>query len=239
MDTEARPTDMAQAIPYIIAAVGTYAQMKSSQDAADERRGILNQQLERDDQTKEKVNSAVLTEAQKLNPADRKNAISDQEGQIYQQSQKDLQAGAGGGDIGAVDTTGGAGNVSDDFLKAKADRAVSEGNRLTDIARELSKTRAPGQLKVNEGYSQGNLASELQDIGGTNQNYARAASADANSVQEGNLGGFGKIASSIGMGMAAGGYGQGATPGQTAYSGMSAPMSKGFGSQYGVSWNVK
>lgn len=195
----------AAALPYLLAGAGTLAQMKSTADANDKRRSILNAQLDRDDAAAKKSNALILNESEKFAPEVRKEAMIANEEKLFGQQQADLQSGAGGGELGAITTAGGAGNVSDDFLRAKADRAVTEGNRLTSIARELAKTRAPGQLAIDEGYSRGNLSSELSNIAGTNQNYARAASNDAGAVQEGNLGAFGKIASAIGMGMAAGG----------------------------------
>lgn len=191
----------AEAIPYIMAAVGTAAQMKATGDAADERRSILNNQLSRDEEAAKKSSQLVLDESGKFAPEERKEALASNEEKLFGQQQKDLEAGAGGGALGAVDTSGGAGNVSDDFVRAKADRAVTEGNRLTSIARELAKTRAPGQMQIDEGYSRGNLASELQNLQGSNQNFARAAGNDASNVQESNLGSYGKIATAVGSTM--------------------------------------
>lgn len=194
-------------LPYILAGGGALAQIVSADDAADERRQILNAQLERDDQASKKSNQLVLDQAQKLSGQQRADELAKQEDKIYQQQQKDLMTGAGGGALGTVQTSGDAGNVSDDFVRAKAERAVTEGNRLTNLAREVAKTRAPGQLLTNEGYQQADLAGALSNIGSTNQNYARAAQADASNVNEGPLGSFGKIASAIGLGLAAGGIG--------------------------------
>lgn len=215
----------AAAIPYVIAAVGTYAQMQSTEDAADERRSILNNQLTRDEEAAKKSSALVLDESGKFAPQQRKEELAANEEKVFGQQQKDLQAGAGGGDIGAVQTSGDAGNVSDDFLRAKADRAVTEGTRLTSIARELAKTRAPGQLQIDEGYSRGNLAGELQNLQGTNQNFARAAGNDAGNVQEGGLGSFGKIASTIGAAYA-----------NNSINGMKYPASKAPTS--GISWDA-
>jgi hypothetical protein len=116
----------------------------------------------------------------------------------------DLNAAAPSGNAGAVTTTGDAGNVSDDFVKAKADRAVTEGTRLTGIAREIAKTRAPNLQLVTEGQRGADLAGNLQSLYGSNSNMGRATANDANSVLEPQYGGLGKIATLIGGAMAGG-----------------------------------
>jgi hypothetical protein len=68
-------------------------------------------------------------------------ALEGQQQATFDQAQKDL-----GTAPTIIEGAGDGGNVSSDYLNAKADTALTEGNRLTAIARELSKTRAPGQL---------------------------------------------------------------------------------------------
>lgn len=184
-----------QALPYIIAGLGTVATITSQQDAAQDRRRILNNQLEASEKAADKSAELVLSEAQQFDPNKRKDAMQAAETKVYDQQLKDLQAGAGGAEVGAVATSGDAGNVSDDFLKAKAEKAVSEGNRMTSIARELAKTRAPGQLQMNESLSQAKMAGELQGIGSQNRRMANASGLDAQGIT--GESGFGAIASAI------------------------------------------
>lgn len=203
----------AAAIPYLIAAGGTALQMKASNDANQERRGILNSQMARDETASKKGAALVLEEGQKLNPGQRQENLQAQEDQISAQQMQDLKTGAGGGDLGAVETAGDAGNVSSDFVKEKAARAVTEGNRLTDIAKALAKTRSTTSLQGEEALGRADLAGELGNLYGANANLGRASGIDASAVTPNQgLTGLGTVASMIGTGMAAGGFGATKSP---------------------------
>lgn len=184
----------AAALPYIIAAGSTALQLNAQSEAASERRRILNQQLDANDRATKKASDLVLKEAENFAPDARKQAMQDAEQKAYEQSQADL-AGAGGA---IIDTAGSGGNVSADFVKASADRAVSEGNRLTAVAREAAKTRAPSLLGQTEAQRRANLAGELQSSASTNRNLASAAQADIGSVQEPAYGQIGSLIGSLG-----------------------------------------
>jgi hypothetical protein len=195
---------MVAALPYIAMAGGTLMQMNAAEDQANQRRGILNEQLSRDEAASKKGSELVLAEGANYDPAQRAHAMTDQENQKYDSSVADLKAGAAGGDPSAVSTSGDAGAVSDDFVKTKAARAISEGTRLTGIAHEIAKTQAPTLLLGIEGQRNANLASNLQDLYGSNTNMGAAAKTDAAGVQQPEYGGLGKIASTIGSSYIAG-----------------------------------
>jgi hypothetical protein len=197
----------------IASGVGTAMQMQSQQDQAARKRSVMNRQLERNDQMAQKSGELVQSEADNFDPAKRKAAMEDQQAQNFDASMGDLKSGAGGADVGAVQTSGDAGNVSEDFIKAKAGRAATEGQRITDIAKELSKTRAPNQLLQTEGQRRGDMASSLQNLFGANQNMANATSNDADTVMDDGTGALGSLASSIGTSVAAGKIARGAAPG--------------------------
>lgn len=201
----------AAALPYILAAGGTALQMKASSDANKERRGIINAQLARDEETAKKGAALVLEEGEKLNPQTRQENLQTQENQISAQQMEDLKTGAGGGEIGSFNAAGDAGNVSSDFVKEKAARAVTEGNRLTDVAKALAKTRSSGTLQSNEALSRADLAGDLNNLYGANANLGRASSNDASAVVPNQglvgLGTVASMASMIGSGMAASGFG--------------------------------
>lgn len=137
---------MSGAEPLILAAAmgGTALEYAGQQQAKRERRKILNQAFDDQRRTTEKSAQMLADEGAKYG-GDRQQSFSDQEAAIYDQTQKDL-AGAGGDMVGS-DT---GGNVSSDFMKAKADKALAEGSRLTAIAREAAKLRAPGMVTSNE-----------------------------------------------------------------------------------------
>jgi hypothetical protein len=194
---------MAAAIPYVIMAAGTAAQMDASRRQANQQRDVVNNQLRRTADATDKNIQAVQQESQNFDPQARAQAMQGQQAQNYDQTQADL-AGAGGSTIG---TAGDAGNVSKDFLESKASRAIDEGNRLTSIAREAARTRAPNQLLTADALRRANMTSNLSSLWGGTKNMGAVTQLDAQGVQMGAEGGLGKIASSIGTGMAAGGYG--------------------------------
>ena len=195
---------MAAAAPYILAAGGMLANQAGERQAARERRSILNQSLERTDKTQEKATQALVGEGENYG-AKRQDAFQQQEQTALAQALKDVgardQTGAG---ASLIDTVGDAGAVSGDFLKAKADRAVSEGNRLTSIARELSKVRAPGQQLNEEGLRRANLTEQIGSDYASNNAFARVAGLDAGEVDTPLYGKVGKIASAIGSAWAGG-----------------------------------
>lgn len=176
-----------------LSAAGTVAQMQAAEDERNQKRQILNRQLERDDQASQKSNEQVLQEGQRYAQANRQQGLQDAEDQTYKQTQADLQ-GAGGANIG---TAGEAGNVSEDFLKTKAARAIDEGNRLTQVARETAKSRAPGQLQMGDSLSMANLAGNLQNLWGTTKNMSGATNLDAQDVSMPMYGQLGKVASAV------------------------------------------
>ncbi len=192
-------------IPLALAAGGTVMQASAQQDAADEKRSILNRQMERDDAATDKANQLVNTEGQNYGMDERTKQLATNESKIYDQTQSDLaSAGAGG----TLNTSGDAGNVSADFLKNKASRSIDEGTRLTSIARAAAKSRSAGGLMNDDALRRAGMASNLQNVWGTASNMDKATRADAENVQAPAYGALGSIASAIGNTM-----GQGAAKG--------------------------
>lgn len=174
---------------------GTALQMMAQRDQADERRAVLNRQLERDKAATDRAAQMVQNEGQNFSAQARQQALADQEQRTFDQSQSDIQ-GAG---AGVVNTAAGNGAVSDDFLRDKAQRQVDEGDRLTAVARAAAKSRAPTQLATTDALRRANLAGELQSLWGTTKNMGSANSLDAQSVEAPLYGTLGGIASSVGM----------------------------------------
>jgi hypothetical protein len=213
----------AAAIPYIIMAVGTAAKLASDRNASKEKRSILNKAMERNNEAQQKANAQLVDEASNYSGEKRNAAIQAQQDATYAQSLKDIgmdQAGAGGANI---DTAGSEGNVSGDFLKAKADRTISEGNRITDVARELAKVRAPGQQSLTDNMRLADVQGTINSSASTTRNLARAAELDAQNVQPswwGKLGGLAAQAAAIyASGGAGAGAGAGAAGGASAVNG--------------------
>lgn len=210
---------------------GSLLQMNAQQDAADERRQVMNRQLARDSAAQQKGAQQVLAEGQNFAPEQRQQAIQQAETQAFDQSQKDLQTGANvTGQPAAVQTSGDAGNVSADFIKGKADRAITEGTRLTSLAREIAKTRAPTLLQQTEAQRRANLAGDLSNLYGSNQQMAGATQNDAGAVEEPAYGALGSIASSIGSTWAGSKLGGMFKP--VKYGTTGGPDTMGFGGVY-------
>lgn len=201
-------TGLEEFIPLIIAAGGTAASMYGQQQAANDRRDILNKQLQSNSKTQEKTNQMIGQEGEKYAPEARKDALDQEQATTLQQEQADLGTAP---DI--IDTAGDTGNVSSDFLNAKAEKALSEGDRLTAIARELSKTRAPGSLLNKEGLRRADLTGELGSIWGSQHAMSDASGLDAQAVEPPWYTGLGQIATA-----AAGAYGGGGKAPGTDYS---------------------
>jgi hypothetical protein len=196
-------------VAMLVSAAGTAASMQAQQEAADERSSIINRSLMQTDVAGDKASRLVAEEAQNYNPADRETALNQQQEATFQQGQKDM-----GGATLEIDGAGDDGNVSSDYLSAKAERALSEGQRMTAIARELAKTRAPGQLQANEGIRRAGLAGDLSSMWSGARAGANAAGMDAEGVAAPWYGNVGQIA-----GAAASGYGSGQPAGGQAANG--------------------
>lgn len=182
------------ALPYLMAAGGTAMQLRAQSDAASERRQILNQQMDRTEAANRKAADLVQQEAENYSPDARREALTQQEQKALAQSQADL-AGAG---ANVIDTAGGGGNVSADFLKTQADRQISEGTRLVGLAREAAKVRAPSLQGEADSRRRADLAGRLQDNYGANARMAEAAKSDAAAVQPGAYGSIGQMIGNMG-----------------------------------------
>lgn len=199
-----------EALPLIISAIGTGASMMAQRDQAKERRNILNRQLEQNDKATDKSVKLVQEEGKNFDQQSRLAGMQQREDKAYDQAQADIQ-GAGGT---MVDTAAGAGNVSEDFLQSRAARAIDEGNRMTSIAREAARSRAPGMLQFDDSLRFAGLSGDLQNIWGSARNMARANTLEAQGVEPPAYGALGTIASSIAPAM--GGFGARTAGGATA-----------------------
>lgn len=179
---------------YLLAA-GTAAQMYGQHEQNKKQRKILNQAIDKTTEQTQDANAKVLDEAKKFTPADRANAMQQAEQAAFQQAQTDVGQGA------AANIPQASGAVSSEYLKAKADRALSEGNRLTSIAREAAKVRAPGALTREEAMRRAALSGELGSEWSTRRNMGQAAQQEAAAVDMPWYGDLGKIASAVGSAM--------------------------------------
>jgi hypothetical protein len=177
--------------PYI-AAAGTAANVAGEQQAASQRRSILNSQMDRNERTQRETTQQLLDEGRKFRAEDRLASMQQQEGAQERQALADVGTGA------AASIPQAAGDVSAAYAKAKADRALSEGMRLSAIAREVAKTRAPGSLQNDEALRRANLTGDVASKWSTTRNMGQAAELDAQAVEAPWWGQLGKLASAVG-----------------------------------------
>lgn len=190
-----------QLLPAALMGAGTLMQMDAAEREADEKRTVMNRQMEREEKASGRAAELVQQEGQRYGQEQRMQDLTDRENQVFQRTSQDI-AGAGGA---TIDAAGKSANVSEDFLKTKAARAIDESTRLTAIAREAAKTRAPGLLNMDDSLSMARLAGDTRNLWGTARNMNRAAGMQSAAVRAPAYGALGKIASSIGGSMMAGG----------------------------------
>lgn len=186
-------------VPYVLAAVSAGTQYMGAEQEREEKRNILNRSLQRSSETADKTAQDVVKEGANYTPEQRMEALQAQEAAAAAQAQKDA-AGAG-----IVQTAGEKGNTSSAFKQAKAAADTVEGNRITALAQELAKTRAPGRLMNEEGLRRGALAGELSNQWSTARNMAGANNMEASNVGPSGLSTFGSIAGAIGSAYGGGG----------------------------------
>lgn len=186
-------------LPLILQVAGTAASMKAQHDQARERRAILNRSMAETDEAQRQANASIQKEAAAYTPDQRMAEMQAQEQAMYDQAMRDRgQAGA------TIDTAGDAGNVSADFLAAKADRQLQEGERLTAIAREIARARAPGQQLAEEGMRRADATGNASSIWSRARAMANARQLDAQGVEEPLYGTVGRLAAAAGGSMGGG-----------------------------------
>lgn len=183
-------------LPGLLLGGSTALQIAGEKSKQREQRRILNRALDDTAKTQQQGTQMVLDQGKQLSPMARAAALADQEAQTLAQTRTDLggvtQPGASGAAI--IDTAGSPGAVSQDFIKARADKALTEGTRLMEVAREAAKVRAPGQVLTRDGQSVADLTSTLGSMYGTNRNMTQAAQLDAEQVDTPWYGKLGNLA---------------------------------------------
>lgn len=212
---------MAAAAPYILAIGGAALKSRADAQQASEQRNQLNAALTRTDQTQKKANGLIEQQATTLSPIARAASMASQTSANVDQSKSDLAAaGASDGQGNAIiNTAGDNGAVSKEFLTSKADRAIEEGTRLSSIAQQLAKLRAPGQLQEQEGQQRANLTEALSNMWGTTQSLNGANANTAENIQAPAYGELGQLASTVGTAYASKGKGLGVAKGKGATGG--------------------
>lgn len=179
---------------------GTAASMVGQQQAAQQRRDILNKQATATDAANDKAEQLVTKEGTNYQADARDAALTAQKVATAAQSNTDL-----GTAPTAINGAGDAGAVSNDYLAAKGAREGTEATRLGQVVQQMAAVRAPGQLQQTEAMRRADLAGTLQDMWSAQKNATVAAQNDANGVEQPWWGQAGQLAGAVGNGYLAGG----------------------------------
>jgi hypothetical protein len=221
--------------PTIAAALiggGTAAQMVAARQQAKQQRSVLNRAFEANDKTTEGGTADVLQEASKAAPGGQAQAMQTAEDAAYERTRSDL-TGAGA-DI--IQTAGENGRQSDAFRTALEQKQGQEGDRMSAIAREFARLRAPADVQRDQALSRAALAERIASTQVSNQRRAQAAQLDAQDVETPWYGDVGKIASLVGsVGLGMGGAGS-ATTTATPTATQAAATGAMAGAGSGVPW---
>ena len=211
--------------PLVPILLGTrVGELAGVQDQRRQQRRILNTSLADVENTQRNAVQQVTEEAQRMAPDARMQQMASAEQQAYDRTMADL-ASVGGA---PVDPAAGAGNVSADVMAALASRRADEGARMSAIARELAKVRAPQDVATEAGLRRGAMAERLGSLWSSQRARSRAAQLDADAVEMPLYGQLSSLANQAAMAYAMGGgnlTGTGGASGPAAGGGMRAPAS--------------
>lgn len=200
---------MGPELALLLAAGGTAASMRGEQVAANQRRSRLNDAMKITSDAQDRTQAAITNEGNNLDPTKRLQTMNDQAATAQQAISTNLN-GAGATDASGnaiINTAGDNGAVSKEYLAAKADKALTEGSRLTALAKAAARSRAPGQMAQDESQRRASLMGDVGSQWSTARNLSNAKQQDAASIQTPWWGKVGKIAQAVGMAALSGGAG--------------------------------
>lgn len=190
---------------------GTAAQMLAAQQQAQQQRKILNRAFERNDKATGEGTKQVLDLAKDAAPGNQAAAIQAAQDASAQRTMSDIKGA--GADL--IDSASKSGRMSGEFQQAKQAAQAAEGDRLSAIAQEVGRARAPGAVVADEAMKRSALAERLGSMFSSNRQAAQAAQLEAQGVDRPWYGDVGQIASLVGGIGLAGGAGTAASPAAT------------------------
>jgi len=191
------PEVAATALPLIVG--GTALQMQGQREQRRDRSRILNRAMDDAEQAQTMAVQTVTDEGEMLAPERRMADMQQAEDAAYERSM---------GDIAGIDITPsqGAGAVSEAFEQLRARRSGEESARMSAVARELAKLRAPGMVQTDGAMRRGAMSEALGSMFNSQRARTNAAQFDADSVDMPMYGQIGQMIGGIGqMGLMGGG----------------------------------
>lgn len=146
----------------LLSAGGAYVQNQAQQDAVKKQQRIVSQAEENQNRRQHEQQNLLLADAMKFDPATRQDSMNAEAAKIEQgigQALAETNSAAPQADSGAT------GNVSAEYAKARADSVANETAKAADMARMMSRVRAPTDMMGNENLEYMNTLSRIGDIG--------------------------------------------------------------------------
>lgn len=188
------------AAPYIFGA-GTAATMVGQHEQQRQQRNIINRAATQTEDDQAKGAAQAIAEADTMTADQRGQSMQAEQQAAFDRAQADV-GGAGGATVDAAPPGGG----SAAYIKLKGERDTSEGERMTAVARELSKLRGVGSAQQAEATRRSALAERLGSMWSSGRQRTQAAGLDADSVDMPTYGQIGQLAQLVGgAGMMSGG----------------------------------
>ena len=179
------------AAPYIFAG-GTAASMIGQDEQARQQRNIINRAALKSEEDQNKGATQAIDEAQTMQAGEREQAMQAEQQAAFERAQADV-GGAGGATVDAPANGGSAA-----YMRLKGERDATEGDRLTAVARELSKLRGVTSTQQAEATRRSALAEKLGSMWSSGRQRTQAAGLDASSVDMPGYGQIGQIAQLVG-----------------------------------------
>lgn len=173
---------------------GTAAQMLAAREQARAQRGIINRAQDRNDEAVREGSEATLKMAEGMTGASQADKMQAAAQAAAGRTMADLRGA--GADL--IDTGSGSGRTSGAFGRMVAERGAAERDRLSAIAQEVGRVRAPAEVMGNEAMARSALAERLASSFRSNQNRQQAASLDAQGVDRPWYGDVGQLAALVG-----------------------------------------
>lgn len=204
---------------------GTALQYKAQKDAADRSDAKIGQAEDSNDRYNTKILDTVRRNMSQYDPTTRRENMQQRQQKAEQSLTQALTTARDEGRGQINDST--QGKVSDSYLVEKAKRSSDQLDLASNLARMMSKVRAPDDLKTMESLTDAEYASQVGTLANNRGNMARAYQPDIKRAGRPNAGmmlaggvmqgaGYGNAMGSIYGGTAAGAASAGARTGGTA-----------------------
>lgn len=156
--------------------MGPVGELAGNRATVKRQRNYLNSGMADSERTQAEAIQRVLAEAQTASPDARMQAMQQAEDRNYGQAMQDA-AGA------TLQGTGSGGRLPAEFTAAMDARGQEEAGRMSNIAREMARVRAPGDVAATDSIRRSGMSEALASLWNSSNQRSQAAQMDAQAVQ--------------------------------------------------------